>query len=168
MGHPEHHLKAPLFVQVAVLSVSTTRSLADDVSGQWIADQARQRGHTVVDHRVVTDAVDAVRGALNAVLTDLAPDAVIVTGGTGITAGDVTIEALRPLFCKELTAFGPLFAQLSFQQIGPSALISRATAGLIGRTAVFCLPGSLKACQLACERLIFPELGHLQLHATGR
>jgi molybdopterin adenylyltransferase len=61
-----------------------------------------------------------------------------------------------------------LFAQLSFQQIGPAALISRATAGLIGRTAVFCLPGSLKACQLACERLIFPELGHLYLHATSR
>jgi molybdopterin adenylyltransferase len=168
MGHTEHHTKAPLAVRVAVLSVSTTRNLADDVSGHWIADEARQTGHRVVDHRVVTDSIEAIRGALTAVLGDDPPDAVIVTGGTGITAGDVTIEALRPLFAKELTAFGPLFAQLSFQQIGPAALISRATAGLIGRTAVFCLPGSLKACQLACERLIFPELGHLYLHATSR
>ena len=122
----------------------------------------------MVDHRVVTDAEDAVRGALDAVLADCGPDAVIVTGGTGITASDVTVEAVRPLFSKELTAFAPLFAHLSFEQIGPAALISRATAGLIGRAAVFCLPGSLKACQLACERLIFPELGHLCMHAAGR
>jgi molybdopterin adenylyltransferase len=168
MSHMEHHAQAPCCVRVAVLSVSTTRNLAEDVSGHWIADQTRQAGHTVVDHRVVTDSIEAVQGALTAVLTDNAPDAVIVTGGTGITASDVTIEAMRPRFTKELTAFGPLFAQLSFQQIGSAALISRATAGLIGRTAVFCLPGSLKACQLACEQLIFPELGHLYLHATSR
>ena len=97
-------------------------------------------------------------------LADAAPQAVIVTGGTGVSPKDVTIEALRPLMSKELTAFGPIFAHLSYQEIGSAAIMSRATAGVIGHCLVFCLPGSLKACQLACSALIFPELGHLRVH----
>jgi molybdenum cofactor biosynthesis protein B len=87
-----------------------------------------------------------------------------MTGGTGITKKDVTIEAVTPLLTKELTGFGPLFAQLSFEEIGSAAFLSRATAGVIVDTVVFCIPGSLNACKLACRELIFPELGHLVKH----
>jgi molybdenum cofactor biosynthesis protein B len=90
--------------------------------------------------------------------------ALLITGGTGITSTDVTIEAIRPLFAKEMTAFGAIFAQLSYEAIDSAALLSRAAAGVIGSTAVFCMPGSKKACQLACKALIFPELGHVVGH----
>jgi molybdenum cofactor biosynthesis protein B len=166
MGHHEHKAKAPASLRIVILSVSTTRSLDQDTSGHWIAGQAGSLGHQVVGHQVVTDAVDPIRGTLTGILADLAPQAVIVSGGTGISPRDVTIEALRPLLSKELTAFGPIFAQLSYHEIGSAALMSRAFAGVIGRTLIFCLPGSLKACQLACNALIFPELGHLQVHVA--
>ena len=87
-----------------------------------------------------------------------------MSGGTGISPKDVTIEAVRPLFSKELTGFGPIFAQLSFEQIDSAAILSRATAGIIKNSVVFCMPGSIKACKLACNELIFPELGHLIKH----
>jgi molybdenum cofactor biosynthesis protein B len=150
-------------VTAAVLSISTTRTLADDESGLWIAKRARKFGHTVVDHQVVTDEVAAIRTALQTMLGK-APQAILITGGTGISPRDVTIEALAPLFIKTLPAFGVLFAQLSFEEIDSAAIMSRAAAGVIGRSAVFCMPGSLKACKLACNQLIFPELGHIVAH----
>ncbi|MCP4747795.1 MAG: molybdenum cofactor biosynthesis protein MoaB [Desulfobacteraceae bacterium] len=164
MGHTQHRSKAPKAVQVAVLSISSTRTLKNDQSGHWITGAAKDQGHQVIDHQVVKDDKAAIRAALIHVLADHSPEAVIVTGGTGISPKDVTIEALRPLMSKELTAFGPIFSQLSYAQISSAALMSRATAGIIGNCLVFCLPGSLKACRLACQRLIFPELGHLRHH----
>ena len=167
MGHEEHRSQAPQSVSVAVLSVSTTRSLAEDESGHWIARQAASLGYDIVSHQVVPDDVDAIRQAMQSMLAEKRPGVVIVTGGTGISPKDVTIEALQPLFEKELTGFGPLFAQLSYQEVKAAAIISRATAGTIGNTVVFCIPGSLKACHLACNSLIFPELGHLMVHTFG-
>ncbi|MDJ0783109.1 MAG: molybdenum cofactor biosynthesis protein B [Desulfosarcinaceae bacterium] len=163
MGTREHKAKGPRSVSVGILSISTTRTLADDESGLWIAKRARKLGHTVVDHQVVTDAVEPIRANLLSLMAK-APQVVLVTGGTGISPRDVTIEAIRPLFTKELTAFGVLFAQLSFEEIDSAAIMSRAAAGLIGQRAVFCMPGSLKACKLACNQLIFPELGHILAH----
>ncbi|RJQ65193.1 MAG: molybdenum cofactor biosynthesis protein MoaB [Desulfobacteraceae bacterium] len=167
MGHHEHRAHAPRSIRVAVLSVSSTRTLDADESGHWIAKQAAREGHRVVAHEVVTDAITPIRNAVALMLTDAAAEALIITGGTGITPKDVTIEAVRPLLDKELTAFGPIFAQLSFEQIDTAALLSRSTAGVIGRCLVFCLPGSLKACRLACKALIFPELGHMIGHVTA-
>ena len=167
MGHHEHRAKAPKSVRTAVLCVSTTRSLADDASGHWIVGQAGELGHGVVAHQIVTDDIDAIRRTVMTLLVDVAPEAIIITGGTGISPKDVTIEALQPLFIKELTSFGSLFSQLSYQEVAAAAMISRATAGIIGGAMVFCLPGSLSACQLACNALIFPELGHLIVHAFG-
>jgi molybdenum cofactor biosynthesis protein B len=167
MGHKEHRSDAPKTVDVAVLSISTTRSLETDDSGHWIARGAEGHGHKVVFHAVVPDDEEMVRSAVTRVLADHQPHAVIVTGGTGISPLDVTIEAVKPLFAKELSAFAVLFAQLSFEQIGSAAILSRATAGIIGRSIVFCIPGSIKACQLACDRLIFPELGHIIRHCRG-
>jgi molybdopterin adenylyltransferase len=118
----------------------------------------------VVCHRVIPDDAPAIAAAVREILRDLSPHALLLTGGTGISPKDVTIEAIRPLLTKELTAFGVLFSQLSFEEIDSAALLSRATAGVIDNALVFCMPGSLKACKLACNALIFPELGHLVRH----
>ena len=167
MGMHAHKSAAPRHLRVAVLTVSTTRSLREDKSGQWMARRAVREGHEVVDHRVVTDDASAIVAQLQEILAACQPHALIITGGTGIGPADVTIEAVRPLFRKELTAFGPVFAQLSFEEIDSAAILSRATAGLIEQSLVFCLPGSRNACKLACKALIFPELGHLVKHALS-
>ncbi len=166
MSTEEHKADAPRSVRVAIISVSTTRSLAEDKSGHWIGRQAIREGHRVVSHVVVPDEVGAIREALDEARRNHAAQVILVTGGTGISRLDVTIEAVRPLFDKELTSFGILFTQLSFDEIDSAAMLSRATAGIVGDGAVFCMPGSLKACKLACRELIFPELGHLVRHLT--
>ncbi|MCG8619915.1 MAG: MogA/MoaB family molybdenum cofactor biosynthesis protein [Desulfobacterales bacterium] len=164
MGTLLHKKSAPRTVTLAVISVSTTRKLEDDKSGSWIKKQAKKEGHEVVIHQVVTDDITAITELVTHVTDRVGPDAVILTGGTGISPKDVTIEAIRPLLDKELTAFGPIFAQLSFEEIDSAAIMSRATAGIMKGIVVFCIPGSLKACKLACNQLIFPELGHLLKH----
>lgn len=164
MGTHEHRAKAPRELDIGILSMSSTRGLEDDRSGLWMAKRAAKEGHRVVDHQVVPDDMTAIRHALQQMMVAASPAAILMTGGTGISGRDVTLEAVRPLFSKELTAFGPIFTQLSFEQVDSAAILSRATAGVIGQTIVFCLPGSLKACQLACKALIFPELGHLIHH----
>ncbi|MDY6989490.1 MAG: MogA/MoaB family molybdenum cofactor biosynthesis protein [Thermodesulfobacteriota bacterium] len=164
MSTEEHKSRAPKSVTLAILTVSTTRTLEDDKSGLWMKKRAEKKGHDVLFHEVVPDDQEMISSALMSLMEAHEPHAILVTGGTGIGPSDVTIEALRPMFTKELTAFGPLFSFLSYEEIDAAALLSRATAGLIGQTLVFCLPGSLKACKLACKELIFPELGHLLKH----
>ncbi len=164
MAHNHHKKDAPLQAAIAILTQSTTRTLADDRSGNWMSTLARREGHDVVCHKVIPDDLVVIRNALLEVLESHHPDAVLMTGGTGVSPLDVTIEAVKPLFTKELTAFATLFTLLSFEQIDSAALLSRSCAGVVGKTVVFCMPGSLKACQLACKNLIFPELGHLLKH----
>lgn len=164
MGTRQHKQDTPGQLSVGVLSISTTRTLADDKSGAWIARRAKKEGHTVVLHRVVPDEAAAISAAVLEAVTQASLQALILTGGTGISPKDVTIEAVKPYFKKELSAFGPIFTQLSFEKIDSAALLSRATAGIVGSTIVFCIPGSLNACKLACKALIFPELGHLVKH----
>lgn len=147
--------------------MSTTRTLENDRSGQWIKGRVSAEGHKVVFHRVIPDKADVIAATVADMILEHRPQVLLLTGGTGVAPGDVTIEALRPLFDKELTAFAPLFAQLSFAEIGSAAVLSRATAGVIGGTVVFCIPGSLNACRLACKALIFPELGHLVHHVVS-
>jgi len=164
MSTHEHKKSAPRSVSLGILTISTTRTLETDKSGLWINKQARKEGHQVVHHAVIPDDAATISKALLDVIRELQPQAMLLTGGTGISHQDVTIEAVRPLLQKELTGFGYLFALLSFEQIDSAALMSRATAGIIDNTAVFCIPGSLAACKLACNALIFPELGHLARH----
>lgn len=165
MGVSEHKKNAPGQIRTGVISISTTRSEKTDESGNWIKKTAIKEGHDVVFYQVVPDDVYRITETIRTAIHDMAPHALLLTGGTGIGGKDVTIEAVRPLFEKEISAFGPLFSQLSFEEIDSAALLSRATAGVIGKTLVFCMPGSLKACKLACNALIFPELGHLVKHA---
>jgi len=164
MGIKKHKAGSPKKVSIGIVTVSSTRSLKDDKSGQWMSKRAKKEGHDVVVHRIVPDDAEAIAETIHNIINNGDAQVVLLTGGTGISSKDVTIEAVRPLLTKELTAFGPLFAQLSFEQIDSAALLSRATAGLIGETILFCIPGSLKACKLACKALIFPELGHLVKH----
>jgi molybdenum cofactor biosynthesis protein B len=164
MSSTEHKKSAPRAVKTGIITVSTTRSLKDDKSGLWISKRAKKEGHEVVFHQVITDEIEIITRTVMDVIRDLSPQALLVTGGTGISSKDVTIEAVQPLFTKELTAFGPIFAQLSFEQIDSAAILSRATAGVIEKTILFCMPGSINACKLACKAIIFPELGHLVHH----
>jgi molybdenum cofactor biosynthesis protein B len=164
MGVEEHKRSASPTVTLGIITLSSTRGPAEDESGTWISEQARLKGHEVLFHRVLPDDAQIIRKAVLSLIGDHDPHAVLMNGGTGTSPKDVTIEAVKPLFRKELTAFGPLFAQLSHSEIGSAALLSRASAGIVGNTAVFCMPGSIKACRLACDRLIFPELGHLTKH----
>jgi molybdopterin adenylyltransferase len=164
MSTHDHKKDAPRKVDIGIITVSTSRTPAEDKSGQWINKQAAKEGHQTVSYQVVPDDREIITRTLLEVIRQKSPHAVLLTGGTGISAKDVTIEAVSPLFEKELTAFGPLFAQLSYEEIDSAAMLSRAAAGVIENTLVFCMPGSLKACQLACNALIFPELGHMVRH----
>jgi molybdenum cofactor biosynthesis protein B len=167
MGTAEHKKDAPRKATIAILTLSTSRTLKEDAGGNWIKESARGEGHEVVYHRVIPDDAATITMTVREITESLEPQVLLTTGGTGITPQDVTIEAVSPMFTKALSAFGPLFAQLSMQEIGSAAIMSRAAAGVIGSTAVFCMPGSLSACKLACTRLIFPELGHLVKHLRG-
>ncbi|MEE8430340.1 MAG: MogA/MoaB family molybdenum cofactor biosynthesis protein [Candidatus Desulfatibia sp.] len=164
MGTKKHRAGAPKQVKIGIVTVSSTRTLQNDKSGLWIGKRARKERHQVVLHQVVPDDAEIITQTVLEAVRDYKPEVILLTGGTGVSSKDVTIEAVRPLFTKELTAFGPLFAQLSFEEIDSAALLSRATAGVFENTILFCIPGSLKACKLACKALIFPELGHLVKH----
>lgn len=164
MGTHEHKQVAPKTVTIGIITVSTTRALANDSSGKWISEQAKNEGHEIVHHEVIPDDAEIIAATVKNVIRHQRPQVILVTGGTGITKKDVTIEAVNPMFAKVLTAFGALFANLSFEEIGSAAFLSRATAGIIEETVVFCMPGSINACKLACCKLIFPELGHLVKH----
>ena len=158
-----HREEIPSIVSVAILSVSSSRSLEQDQSGDLIRDMIQDKGHRVTDREMVKDDVTLIRKAFERMLRTEAR-AIVVTGGTGITPTDVTVEALRPLLDKELTAFGSLFTQLSYEEIGPAAILSRAFAGVVKDKAVFCIPGSSKACKLAMGKIILAELPHLIAH----
>lgn len=164
MSTRQHKADAPRSLKVGILTVSTTRTPADDRSGQWIRSRAEKEGHRVVCQRLVTDEADSIRQAVREIVQTLRPQILILTGGTGIGSRDVTIETVLPLMRKKMTAFSSVFSQLSFEQIDSAAILSRSTAGVVEETAVFCLPGSLNACKLACTELIFPEAGHLAKH----
>ena len=164
MGTREHKQHAPKKVTIGIITVSTTRARADDSSGKWINSQSANEGHEVVHHQVIPDDAQIIAATVKNVIRHQRPQVILMTGGTGIAEKDVTIEAVNPMFAKTLTAFGPLFANLSYEEIGSAAILSRATAGIIEKTVVFCMPGSINACKLACRKLIFPELGHLVKH----
>ena len=154
-----HRADAPASVRVFVLTISDTRTEATDTSGAAIVELLTAAGHTIAGRKILRDDPEPVAAAVRA--ATVSADVVITTGGTGITSRDSTYEALAKLMDKRLDGFGELFRMLSYEQIGAAAMLSRACAGTIRRTAVFSLPGSEKAVRLAMEKLILPELGHV-------
>jgi len=160
MGHVEHRAQAPREVNCYVVTCSDTRTLADDRSGDAIRALLKSHDHRVTGSIVVKDDPDAITDVLNRIARDINTQAVIMTGSTGVSARDCAFEALDRLLDKRIDGFGELFRWLSFQEIGPAAMLSRATAGLYQGKIIFSLPGSEGAVRLAMERLIIPELSH--------
>jgi molybdenum cofactor biosynthesis protein B len=157
----EHKSQAPSAVRCHVITVSDTRTEQTDTGGRAIADLLAAAGHVVTGRTIVRDEISQVRRAIEVQLADAAVDAIITTGGTGITSRDTTFEAIASMLDKRLDGFGELFRMLSYQQIGAAAMMSRACAGLVRGRILVALPGSEGAVRLAMERLLIPELGHL-------
>ncbi|MFS1703321.1 molybdenum cofactor biosynthesis protein B [Aestuariibacter sp. GS-14] len=145
-------------VNIAILTVSDTRTLDTDTSGQYLQQAVEADGHNVVARELVADDIYRQRAVVSAWIADPAVEAVLVTGGTGFTGRDSTPEALRVLFDKDVDGFGELFRYLSYQEIGTSTVQSRAIAGFANRTVIFCLPGSTGACRTAWEGIIQSQL----------
>ncbi len=158
MGHHDHDTAS---IGCAIVTVSDTRTASNDGSGQLIRTALEAAGHRVHWSEVVADDAQAIRSALEVATTRDDVTAVVLTGGTGIGARDVTLESLSDLWTKELPGFGEIFRSLSFAEIGPAAILSRAAAGVINGRFVAALPGSPAACRLAIERLLVPVLGHV-------
>lgn len=148
----------PTPLQIAIVTVSDTRTLDTDKSGGLLMDQLLAAGHVIALRRIVKDDVDTIRSAIAAGIDAPLVDVVITTGGTGITQRDVTPEALAPLVTKPIPGFGELFRYLSYADIGAATIQSRAEAALCGTTLVFLLPGSTGAVKLALEKIILPQL----------
>ncbi len=149
----------------AVITVSDSRTLKTDRGGPKLRELVEGAGHAVAFATIVVDEEGAIREAVEGCLECAGVDAVLLTGGTGLSPRDVTPEAVVPLFEREIPGFGELFRQLSWAEIGAAAMLSRAAAGLARGRAIFLLPGSPGALALAMERLVLPELGHLLAQA---
>ncbi|GIW87864.1 MAG: molybdenum cofactor biosynthesis protein B [Isosphaeraceae bacterium] len=162
-----HRSQAPATIRLAVLTVSDTRTIETDTSGARIVELATAADMLIAARAIVPDDPARIRPQLEAWRDDPGIDAVLVTGGTGVSPRDQTVETVAALLTQPLPGFGELFRMLSYAEIGPAAMLSRACGGLMGRTPIFLMPGSRAAVSLALERLILPELGHL-LGQIGR
>ena len=147
-------------LDIAVLTISDTRTETDDKSGNILCDRINAAGHVVYEKKIVTDDIYQVRAAVSSWIAKPKPDVVLSTGGTGVTGRDGTPEAIRPLLDKEITGFGEMFRVLSFETIKTSTLQSRAFAGVANRTYIFCLPGSAGACAEAWDKLVSHQLDY--------
>jgi molybdenum cofactor biosynthesis protein B len=147
-------------LNIAVLTVSDSRSLADDKSGATLADRLTAAGHRLAARDIVTDDVDTIRAKIKTWIADPGVDVVITTGGTGFTGRDVTPEAIEPLFEKRMDGFSIAFHMLSYGKIGTSTIQSRATAGVAGATYIFCLPGSPGACRDGWDGILAHQLDY--------
>jgi molybdenum cofactor biosynthesis protein B len=156
------HFKDTGFIplNVAVLTVSDSRTEADDKSGALLKAKAAAAGHRVVAKEIVRDDVYQMRAVFSRWIADPQVQVVLTTGGTGITGRDSTPEAIAPLLDKQIEGFGELFRTLSFEEIGTSTVQSRAVAGLANGTFIFCLPGSSGACRTAWDKILEPQLDH--------
>jgi len=147
-------------VRIAVLTVSDTRQLGEDRSGDTLVKRIEEAGHTLADRKIIRDERDEIAAQLRAWVADDAIDVIISTGGTGLTGRDVTVEAHRDVYEKEIDAFGTIFTIVSMQKIGTSAVQSRATAGVAQGTYLFALPGSPGACKDAWDEILLKQLDY--------
>ncbi|MBT3141441.1 molybdenum cofactor biosynthesis protein B [Phaeobacter gallaeciensis] len=147
-------------VRIAVLTVSDTRAVADDKSGKTLVDRIEKAGHTVAARKILRDERAEIADQLRAWVADSEIDVVISTGGTGLTGRDVTVEAHRDVYEKEMDAFGTIFTIISMEKIGTSAVQSRATGGVAGGTYLFALPGSPGACKDAWDGILEKQLDY--------
>ena len=152
--------KAFVPLNIAVLTISDTRGLADDKSGNVLSERLTAAGHNLAAREIVTDDVDAIRAVVKKWIADASVDVIVTTGGTGFTGRDVTPEAIEPLFEKRMDGFSIAFHMLSHAKIGTSTIQSRATAGVTGATFIFCLPGSPGACRDGWDGILAAQLDY--------
>ena len=145
-------------IRIAILTVSDSRTEADDTSGDALVERLTSAGHTLVEKLILPDDKYVIRAAVSRWIADKDVDVVISTGGTGLTGRDVTPEAVQPLFDKEIEGVGELFRWISYQEIGTSTIASRCIGGLANGTFIFCLPGSTGACRTGWDKVIAPQL----------
>lgn len=157
----EHRKKSHLCAGIALITLSTSRALQTDTSGDIIQKLLEKRGHRVLIRRLIPDSRNVLRAALRELAREKTIHAIITTGGTGLAPTDITIETVQGMLDKELPGFNSLFMLLSYPQVKSASMLSRAMAGTLKGKIVFCLPGSPRACELATESLILPELGHI-------
>lgn len=157
----QHRQSAPEQVACAVVTVSDTRTLETDTGGQTACELLSTGGFRLAAREIIPDEPTQIRSLLDKFAADAGIDAVLLTGGTGLSSRDQTYETVTTLLTRHLPGYGELFRMLSYQEIGAAAMLSRATGGLIDRTVVLTMPGSPAAVRLALERVILPELRHL-------
>ncbi len=161
MSPHAHHGKAKRQATCAVLTISDTRTEADDASGAKIRLLLSDAGHRCARYAIVRDEPELIRTLVLEIVADPTIDCLLLTGGTGLAPRDTTFEAVQGLLEKEIVGFGELFRMLSFQEIGSAAMLSRATAGIVAGAVLFSMPGSTAAVELAMTKLVLPELGHV-------
>ena len=161
MGVEEHRSHAPASVKVMVVTVSDTRTPETDTSGQLLHEMVQGAGHEVSGYEIIKDEPELLRQVVARGVEAANVEVMIFNGGTGIAKRDTTFETIDGLLEKRLPGCGELFRHFSYDEIGAAAMLSRATAGVIGSTVIFSTPGSRNAVRLAMEKLIIPELGHL-------
>jgi molybdenum cofactor biosynthesis protein B len=157
----EHKDKSKTCANVAIITLSSSRSVDDDQSGDIIQKLIEAGGHTVAVRKLITDSRNVLRASLRELARQKDINVIITNGGTGLATSDITVETVRGMLEKEIPGFNALFMLLSYPAAKSAAMLSRALAGTINKKLVFCLPGSPRACRLATESLILPELGHM-------
>jgi molybdenum cofactor biosynthesis protein B len=157
----EHREKSDLRAKVAIITLSTSRTIDTDKSGDVLQELLEAGGHQVLVRKLIPDNRNVLRAALRELVRDKNIHAIITTGGTGLAPLDITIETVQGMLDKLLPGFNSLFMLLSYPQVKSAAMLSRALAGTLKGKIIFCLPGSPRACALAMESLILPELGHI-------
>ncbi len=162
----QHREQSPAQLNCAVITVSDTRTLETDTGGQTIIELLQSAGHQVVAREIIPDDPATMRQLLGALCRHEATNAVLLTGGTGLTSRDQTFETVSGLFTKLIPGYGELFRHLSYAEIGPATILSRAVGGLIGTVVVLTMPGSTAGVRLAMEKIILPELPHLVREAS--
>lgn len=165
-----HREASPEKIRVAVLTISDTRTPETDTGGNIIVELMREAGHEITRREIVKDDAARIKEVLEGLVVDEGVDAVVTTGGTGISARDTTYEVVSRMIDKKLDGFGEIFRMLSYEEVGAAAVLSRAVAGAAGSKFVACLPGSTNAVRLAMEKLLVPEISHVvfELRKHGR
>ncbi|MFD2670325.1 MogA/MoaB family molybdenum cofactor biosynthesis protein [Marinicrinis sediminis] len=162
MSIEKHRSQAPRFTDCSILTISDSRTKEDDKSGAWLQQALLSAGHQIIHYRLIPDDIAQIRFEIDRIASDRKTRVLLLNGGTGIARRDCTYEAVNGMLEKQMPGFGELFRYLSFtEEIGSAAILSRATAGIYQQMAIFSMPGSTKAVQLAMTRLILPEIGHL-------
>ena len=166
MSHLEHKKEAPQSIRVALITISDSRTEETDESGKLFKEKLIGAGHRIVNYTLIKNDAAAIKETVGELLDEEEVQVIITGGGTGLSHRDITVETVSPMLEKKLDGFGELFRSLSYQEIGTAGMMSRAVAGVIRGKIIICIPGSRGATELAADKIILPEIGHMVREAT--